>query len=398
MAQVQLNIKETKEFLRHIIENNKVLQANNKPPVSVEVEGNSGIGKTSSIKQLSEELKLDFVKLNLAQIEELGDLVGFPVRQFEMAINKGSKEAPKWLKTWVDEPLVESYKERNYQATGKSQMGYCPPEWIAGKTDGGILLLDDYNRADTRFLQATMELIDRQEYISWKLPKNWHIILSCNPDNGDYQVQSMDDAQKTRFISVDMKFDVDCWAEWAENAGIDGRCINFLLMNPELVTQETNSRSISTFFNAISSFQNFSQRLPMIQMIGDGSVGGEFSTMFTQFINNNLDKLVDPKVMLLEEDEDKAVKAIDEALHVGGDYRADIASVLATRLSNFTIKYSASNQVTPEITKRMIKLTTDEKLFTDDLRYTISSQVVNANKTKWSKFMMNPTVIKMVTR
>lgn len=398
MAQVELNIKEAKDFLKHIIVNNVKLQEEGKAPVATEVEGDSGIGKTSGIKQLAEELKMDFVKLNLAQIEELGDLVGFPVRQFEMAINKGTTEAPKWLKTWVDEPLVESYKERNYKATGKSQMGYCPPEWIAGKKDGGILLLDDYNRADQRFLQATMELIDRQEYISWKLPKNWHIILSCNPDNGDYQVQSMDSAQKTRFISMNLKFDVECWAEWAENAGIDGRCINFLLMNPELVTQETNSRSISTFFNAISSFDNFSQRLPMIQMIGEGSVGGEFSTMFTQFINNNLDKLVDPKTMLLEKDEDVVVKAMEEALRVNGDYRADIASVLATRLSNYATKWSSKNAVSPEVTTRMIKLTTDENLFTDDLRYTISSQVVNANKTKWSKFMLNPEVIKMVTR
>ena len=35
-------------------------------------------------------MKLDFVKLNLAQIEELGDLVGFPVRQFQMYKEKTS--------------------------------------------------------------------------------------------------------------------------------------------------------------------------------------------------------------------------------------------------------------------------------------------------------------------
>ena len=145
--QVNLNIKEVKDFLKHIITNNQKLQSENKLPVAVEVIGDSGIGKTSSIMQLGEELGLDTVKLNLAQIEELGDLVGFPVRQFEMAVNKGTKEDPKWLKTWVDEPLLDSYKERKYQATGKSQMGYCPPEWIADKKEGGILLLDDYNRA-----------------------------------------------------------------------------------------------------------------------------------------------------------------------------------------------------------------------------------------------------------
>jgi midasin (ATPase involved in ribosome maturation) len=52
--------------------------------VSTEVIGDSGIGKTSSIVQLADELGLNFVKLNLAQIEEIGDLVGFPIRQFQM--------------------------------------------------------------------------------------------------------------------------------------------------------------------------------------------------------------------------------------------------------------------------------------------------------------------------
>ena len=84
MAQVNLNVTELKGFVNHIITNNRYLQANGKSPVSVEVVGESGIGKTSTIVELAEENKLKFVKLNLAQIEELGDLVGFPVRQFQM--------------------------------------------------------------------------------------------------------------------------------------------------------------------------------------------------------------------------------------------------------------------------------------------------------------------------
>ena len=82
-CQVDLNVKEAKDFLKHIIDNNRYLQSQNKPPVAVEVVGDSGIGKTSTIVQLAKELDLNFVKLNLAQIEELGDLVGFPIRQFK---------------------------------------------------------------------------------------------------------------------------------------------------------------------------------------------------------------------------------------------------------------------------------------------------------------------------
>ena len=84
MAQVNLNVTELKGFVNHIISNNRFLQDNGKGPVSVEVVGESGIGKTSTIVELAQDNNLNFVKLNLAQIEELGDLVGFPVRQFQM--------------------------------------------------------------------------------------------------------------------------------------------------------------------------------------------------------------------------------------------------------------------------------------------------------------------------
>ena len=84
MAQVNLNIDDLRGFMGHIINNNRFLQGQGKLPVAIEVLGESGIGKTSTVKQIAEEHDLDFVKLNLAQIEELGDLVGFPVREFQM--------------------------------------------------------------------------------------------------------------------------------------------------------------------------------------------------------------------------------------------------------------------------------------------------------------------------
>ena len=95
MAQVNLNIEDLKGFVNHIITNNRFLQENGKGPVAIEVVGESGIGKTSTVVELAQENKLNFVKLNLAQIEELGDLVGFPVRQFQMYKEKkvASKDA-----------------------------------------------------------------------------------------------------------------------------------------------------------------------------------------------------------------------------------------------------------------------------------------------------------------
>jgi len=421
MAQVNLNIDELKGFVNHIINNNRFIQNEGKNPVAVEVVGESGIGKTSTIIELAKENNLNFVKLNLAQIEELGDLVGFPVRQFQMykekkvstnrtddinytAAQKAAASAQvananvtKKVGQWVDELAVEEYMRQGWKVTGKNRMSYCAPEWIADKKQGGILLLDDWNRADTRFIQAVMELVDRQQYISWSLPKDWHIILTANPDNGDYMVNSIDSAQKTRYITANLKFDVDVWARWAEEAGIDTRCINFLLMHPELVTQETNARSITTFFNAISSFENFEESLAMIQMIGEGSVGDAFASMFTTFINNKLDKLVTPKDLLTHDNEQYILGELSGCVGRGDAYRADIASTLATRLANYAVVYSKENTVTQKITDRLESLCVKEH-FSNDLKYLIVRTIFNGNKQKFNKLMMKPDIIKMTMK
>jgi hypothetical protein len=385
---VSVNQNELKEFLGHIITNNRHLQENGKGPVSVEVIGESGIGKTSAIIQLADELGLDFVKLNLAQIEEIGDLVGFPIRQFEVTNGTETK--------YVDENMIDEYRADGYKSTGKNRMSYCPPEWIANKERGGILLLDDWNRADTRFIQALMELIDRQQYISWTLPKDWHIILTANPDNGDYLVNSIDNAQKTRFISTQLKYDVDCWAKWAEESGIDGRCINFMLMNPEVITKNVNARSAVMFFNSISSIKSFEDKLPLIQMIGEGSVGGEFSSMFTMFINNKLDKIITPQ-SIVESSEEYVLKTLKELIGNEDKYRADIATTISTRFVNYLSKYATENKVEKGLIDR-IKAIVKSEIFTTDITFNMVKGIFNADQKKFQMLLLDKDLSRMVLK
>jgi len=391
MSGTQLNTNELKTFLKHITKNNKEIQENGKIPVAVNIEGDAGLGKTSAIMQLGQELDMHVVKINLSQIEEIGDLVGFPVKEFQIQNKEGKT-------TWITETQIETATKKGYKVVAK-RMSHAVPEWIQGKDEGGFLVLDDYTRADHRFMQACMELIDRQTYISWTLPKNWHIVLTTNPDNGDYNVSSLDDAQKTRFISVDVKFDVDVWAKWAEGEGIDGRCINFLLMHPELITQKINPRSVTTFFNSISSIPKFEDELPLIQMIGEGSVGSEFSSMFTMFINNRLDKIVSPKDVLFNTNQDYITGQLKAATMEGGtEFRADISSIIATRTVNYALHYAETNGVKRELIDRLIHLSTDCESFTDDLKYYIIKEIVNGNKIKFAKLLMHKDVVKMAVK
>ncbi len=382
--------------MNHIISNNRYLQANGKIPVAVAVEGEAGIGKTSTILQIGKELGLQVVKLNLSQIEEIGDLTGFPLKEFEV---KKQADDGKVITKWVPESLLPTYIQNKYIPSGEKRMTHAAPEWIQGRGEGGILILDDYTRADQRFLQACMELIDRQEYISWKLPKDWHILLTTNPDNGDYNVNSIDVAQKTRFITANLKFDIDCWAQWAEENKIDSRCINFLLMHPDVIQKDTNARAMTTFFNSISSLPNFDtpESLVMIQFIAEGCVGPEIGTMFTMFINNKLDKLISPDKVLLNDNWKEVEETLISIIGKDAAYRADIANVMATRIINYTINYSNNNDVTQKIINRVTEIVTTE-VFTLDIKYHMLKAILNGNKAKFAKLMINPVVAQMAVK
>lgn len=390
---LSLNPEELKTFFTHIISNNRHIQKKGKIPVAIEVVGESGIGKTSSIIQLAEELDLSFVKLNLAQIEEIGDLVGFPIRQFEM-LKIGEKE-----NVWVDENAADEHTKLGFAFTGKNRMGYCPPEWISNKKAGGILLLDDWNRADVRFIQAVMELIDRQQYISWKLPEDWHIVLTANPDNGEYSVNSIDPAQKTRFISVNLKFDSKCWARWAEKEDIDGRCINFLLLHPDLVNRNVNARSIVMFFNSISSLENFEKDLALIQQIAEGCVGEDFANLFTMFINNKLDKLISPEEMMEGANFQEVERKMFDCIGRKDEYRGDIAGTISTRLINYCIYKTKPESGKDEIDRKFIQRLSSvilTKVFASDISYAIVKQIFYSSQ-KFKLMTLNPELSRYIT-
>jgi len=395
MAQVNLNTKELKDFMRHMINNNREIQTRGLTPVAINIVGDHGLGKTTVIQQLAQEEGLDFVKINLGQLDEISDIVGFPVKEFQIIKNVNGENKTKWVTEIEAERAI---KDPGVKLTGLKRTTYCPPEWIADKKNGGILLLDDFTRGSQAMMQAVMDLIYTQEYYSWKLPEDWHVCLTSNPDNGDYQVTSLDGAQTSRFISCNLKFDVACWAEWAESANIDGRAINFILKHSEIIGEKTNPRSVTTFFNSISSFKSFEDNLPMIQMIGEGSVGPEVTTLFTMFIHNKLDKLVSPDELLKDSvSAESALEKLYDVIGTGSSYRADIASILTTRIVNYSVNYSKGNKISDSMLKKLELFITADAL-TVDLKYMFVRNLFKEAKQKFQKLLLVPDVLEITAK
>lgn len=137
---IKLSPTELKETLTYIINNNAHIQASGQTPISVAVEGHSGIGKTSVIIQLANELEMSYRKINLAQIEELGDLTGYPIKEYR--IRKEDEVL------YVPENVLGLYVKMGYHLDGEPRMSYAIPEWVQSLPPNSILIFDDFTRAD----------------------------------------------------------------------------------------------------------------------------------------------------------------------------------------------------------------------------------------------------------
>ena len=396
----KMNLAEATDLLEFIIKQNYNLASENKKTTAIEFIGESGIGKTSALLDIAKKLDMYCVKLNLAQIEELGDLIGYPIKEYYMCSPEGECE-------WIASDVLEHYISAGYKLhENQSRMSYALPSWVPREENpnGTLLLLDDFNRADPRMIQATMELIDRGQYVSWSLPPKTTIVLSSNPDNGDYSVSTLDNAQKTRYMSFSVDFDIEVWAKWAEFEGLDSRTINFALSNPEIFkkqggVQTVNARSYTTFANTIAGFKDFSTRetLSKILNIASGCFTNEnntVGTLFTAFIANKLDKLTSPKEMLMTGWDTLKVE-LQNCLYDGNNYRADIANVLSTRFLNYVEFYfDQPNCKSDVVIKRMLDfIDSDVVLLSEDLIFHLVKNLTTKYPQRTNKLLMNPKVI-----
>jgi hypothetical protein len=278
-------------------------QGPNYRPTPVCIWGLHGIGKTELVRALAQRLDAPLVYVAPAQFEEMGDLIGMP------------------------------------RIVGDTT-AFAQPSWVPTRPGPGILLLDDVNRADDRILRGTMQLLQYYELVSWQLPPQWLIVLTANPDGGDYSVTPLDDAMLNRMLHVTMEFGPTTWAKWAESAGIDPRGIYFVLAYPELVNsgKRTTPRSLVQFFDLIAPFDNLEEHLPLVKLLGESCLDTETVQAFVNFIHLKLDKLPAPEEILDTPDMAQMgarIQRLTSGTGGSGVQRLDILSILIARLNGY---------------------------------------------------------------
>ena len=399
----EMTIGEFTDVFNYLLDNNRQLEEKGLTPIAIGLEGEAGIGKTAVVEQVAHKRGMTYCKISLSQLEEVGDLVGFPIK--EILLQWKTKDGQ--IKTrWWPESLIDKVPS-NVQVTSTTRMAYAPPAWVPREENpnGVIVLLDDFSRANPLFMQATMELINTASYMSWSLPKNTSIVLTSNPDDGSYSVSQLDNAQKTRFVNFNLKLNVSDWASWAEFNNIDSRCINFeLLYGNEIFkkhngVQTINPRAYTTFCKAISGIKDWNDdnSLALILNISKGCFLNDndnvVGTLFTTFIAQKLDKLIQPKDMLMQKWETVEPK-IHSCVYDGEQFKPEIASILAIRLLNYMLYYFSQSGVKESVVQdRLLDFIDNKrKLFSDDLLFHVIKTVIAKYPAKTTKLMLNSRI------
>ena len=423
MAATTISMKEVKRLINYTIDNNRKLEENNVVPIGIAIQADAGIGKTSIVKQIAEERGMGFTKLNVGQLEEVGDIIGYPITEYECQVAKKVKAEDGTIKmqvlpgtVWLNPKQLDA-KDNNtmFRQTGKTRMSYAKPAWVPEYNENGnILLLDDYTRGNNSLTTALMDLIWEHKYVSWSLPKKTMVVLTTNPDNGNYDVQAQDEAKQTRYLLYDATFDLDMWAQWAESNNIDGRCINFVMSYAgELFNADEdgnricNPRSFVMFSNMIQGVKDWDdpESLSFITTISKGCFkddGGRFSKMFNTFLRNKMHLIIQPREMLLGKWSDVQPKLAALLYDNDGSPRPDISTLLEKRFSNFVSAWLDSDEKTPIATvkDRIIDFIDSEekgvRLFSRDSLYHMIKKITSEHKNQTNKLLFEPKIANII--
>lgn len=354
----EFSISDAKIILEETIKSNKYNRSKGLSDKNVAVRfiGESGIGKSELAFDFAKENGYSFKYLNLSELTEESSMYGFPRETYKISSTEdvsnpdGTIYRKKVIKNirvlQLDKYLND--KDTKWTLESKdSEMTYSIPQWVKEleKTDTSLLILDEFSRAQVYIMQAVMNLVLFGKFGNWELPRGTQIVLLDNPDSGDYNVTSLDEAQLTRFLNYKVKSNIDSWVKWASSKGIHEECINFLYKTPEAreatadkLTDIPSYRVWTMFFNRISHIKDLNDKnyFGEIQRAGVGSVGERMLNLFKIFIDNNLGSIpslhevFSPKVST-----GQASKMLKDAIFVDGQVRNDIKGLLGLRLIGY---------------------------------------------------------------
>ena len=223
------------------------------PPLMVW--GAPGIGKSSILRDVAEELGVGFIDVRLAQREPV-DIRGLPMPDKET-------NSVKWL---------------------------VSDEWPRDPDSKGILLFDEITAADRSLQVAAYELIlDRRLGDLYSMPDGWYVCAAGNRVEDAAVAMTMSSALANRFLHVELHEDPELWVKWAVRHGVDPSVTGFIRFRPGLLFRH-EGENLERGWPSPRSWDRLSSMLGvlgdderLLPRVANGLVGNAAGTEFLAF-------------------------------------------------------------------------------------------------------------------
>ncbi len=262
---------------------------NSDPGVSLFIWGPPGVGKSTMVREVTEELGIGLLDVRAAQLESI-DLRGFPVIDPETNL-----------------------------ASWKAFMNVLPHPGIHGER--GILFLDELNLATLDVQKACYQLINDRRVGDYAMPEGWRIIAAGNElEHAEGAIIEMPHPLKNRFqhITVEAPTSPEQRADmynWFYRHAIHPSIISFLKFRPDAVFDMSNVHAEHAYptprsWHKISIQMNRKEmgllddggRLTddrlYLQLIAEQNVGKGRAYEFVEYVTTIFSRVPDPVAIL----------------------------------------------------------------------------------------------------
>ena len=240
-----------------LLENPKL--AKELPPILIH--GSPGIGKSTIVKTVAEDLGIGFIDVRLAEIDSV-DIRGLPSVDNE-----------------------------------KHSMTWNPPDfWPRDPNSKGILFLDEITSCSRDAQVAAYEIIlDRKLGDFYHVPDGWYICAAGNLVEDNAVAYSMSSALANRFMHVELVEDADDWTRWAIQNSINPSVVGFIRYRPELLFNMENEdlergwpspRSWEKVSHMIDIMEKTNTSKKIVKKAIFGLVGAGTGAEFLEFYKN----------------------------------------------------------------------------------------------------------------
>lgn len=255
------------------------------------LEGTTGIGKSQIIAQFTQAHGMNMTVLDLSLLEP-PDLVGLPVIR-----------------------------------DGKTH--YASPAELP--TSGrGVLLLEELNRAEVPVMQPALQLLSARRLHSYELPPGWICVAAVNPEDGDYQVNRLDPALRSRFLQISVCADRASWLVWAERNNIHPLILR-VVSDHEDAFEQTSPRSWSYASDVLHVLQPEElQNRDLVRTSLRGYLPPAWALLVTNAVNEYpITPTLDTDVLFAAD----GAAVLDELMKkLGEDKRVDAVTMVASRI------------------------------------------------------------------